>query len=185
MRLDLRMYGDPALRTLSAEVAQFDDNLQRLVLDMFKVLKRAGGIGLAANQVGVTRRVFVVDLDSGRDDEGEAHRFVAINPRLDPQGRNVSEPEGCLSLPGIQVDVKRQQEVVLYAQGVSGKPFELRAGGLLARAIQHEVDHLDGRMIIDRISALRRRALRKQLSQIERGELPSRATRDPLDEESL
>jgi len=165
----VRLYGDPVLREKSAEVTVFDEALRRLAADMRETMAAYHGIGLAANQIGVARRVLVVDVPV----EGELHaRHTLVNPVVTRRFGSDSAEEGCLSIPGIYEDVSRALRIMVRAVDEFGQPLELEPEGYLARAIQHEVDHLDGVLFIDRLSPLRRQFLRQQLSALERGELP-------------
>ena len=149
--LPLYLLGQPVLRQRSAEVRVVDDEVQRLVDDMFETMDAARGIGLAANQVGIARRVAVIDA--------EGQRFAMIDPAIvSAEGRDVAE-EGCLSVPEIYGDVSRPERVVLEALDRDGQPFRLEAEGLVARAVQHEIDHLDGILFLDHLSLMRRRLL--------------------------
>jgi peptide deformylase len=149
--LPIHLLGSPVLRQHSADVAAVDDEVRRLIADMFETMHAAKGIGLAANQVGVARRVAVVAVD---DD-----RFVLVNPRIvETEGRATAE-EGCLSIPEIYADVSRPDRVVVEALDASGGPFRKEATGLMARAIQHEIDHLDGILFLDHLSLIKRQML--------------------------
>ena len=139
-----------------------DEELCRFIDDLFETMHAAKGVGLAANQVGVARRVAVV--------EAEEHRFAMINPViLESSGRDTAE-EGCLSIPEIFGDVTRPGQVLLEAIGQDGQPFRLEAGGLVARAIQHEIDHLDGILFLDHLSPMRRRLLINRFKREHEGE---------------
>ena len=152
--LSLHLLGSPVLRQRSAEVEAFDDDLRKFIDDMFDTMAAAKGVGLAANQVGVAKRVAVVDAD------GE--RFAMVNPRIvRAEGKSTAE-EGCLSIPDVFGDVTRPATVTLEAFDRDGKPFQLEASGLAARAIQHEIDHLDGILFLDHLGALRRAMLLKK-----------------------
>ena len=165
----IRIYGDPVLRQRTREVTTFDDSLRQLIADMFDTMKVYNGVGLAANQIGVSQRVLVVDVPV--DDE-QHERFALVNPVLrDPAGGETGE-EGCLSIPGIYEDVRRALKVRIAAQDEHGRPIERTVEGYLARAIQHEVDHLDGVLFIDRLSLLKRQFLKRSLDALARGELP-------------
>jgi peptide deformylase len=149
--LPLHLLGSPVLRQHSLEVAAVDDEVRRLVEDMFETMDASQGVGLAANQVGVARRVAVVDADGDR--------FAMINPViLETEGRATAE-EGCLSIPDIYGDVTRPERVVVEALDATGMPFRKDATGLKARAIQHEIDHLDGILFLDHLSLIRRQML--------------------------
>jgi peptide deformylase len=149
--LPLYLLGEPVLRQRSAEVGAVTDDVRRLIDDMFDTMDVAKGVGLAANQVGIARRVAVIDA--------EGQRFAMVNPvLLSAEGRSVAE-EGCLSIPDIFGDVTRPERIVLEALDRDGRPFRLDAEGLVARAVQHEVDHLDGILFLDHLSLMRRRLL--------------------------
>jgi len=153
--LDIRRFGDPVLKTRAAPVENFDESLVRLTQDMLATMRDQEGVGLAANQVGRLKRVFVASIE---DEE-----YVVVNPVLaDWSQTTESLPEGCLSIPGIQVDVERPTAVTVSGQDVSGKPLELRATDLLARVLQHEVDHLDGVLILDRTDRQSRKAAMRE-----------------------
>ncbi len=155
MALDIRTFGDPVLKTRAAPVESFDESLVRLTQDMLATMREQEGVGLAANQVGRLKRVFVAAIE---DEE-----YVIVNPVLaDWSETTESVPEGCLSIPGIQVDVERPTEVTVSGQDASGKPLELRATDLLARVLQHEVDHLDGVLILDRTDRQSRKAAMRE-----------------------
>lgn len=152
--LPIREYGDPILRRPAAPVEEIDPGVRRLIDDMFETMRRAEGVGLAANQVGVGLRVFVMDVG---DPEYGPRAFV--NPVIvERSGRNVAE-EGCLSLPGLSAEVPRAARVVVEGLNGSGERARLEATGLAARCIQHEMDHLDGLLFIDRLSPLKRKML--------------------------
>jgi peptide deformylase len=149
--LPLHLLGSPVLRQHSPEVKIVDDAVRRLVEDMFETMDAAKGIGLAANQVGVGRRVAVVDVDGDR--------FAMIDPRIiETEGRAVAE-EGCLSIPDIYGDVTRPDRVVIEALDSAGNRYRKEATGLKARAIQHEIDHLDGILFLDHLSLIKRQML--------------------------
>ncbi|MFL5401571.1 MAG: peptide deformylase [Gemmatimonadales bacterium] len=149
--LPLHLLGSPVLRQHSAEVKTVDPEARQLVDDLFETMDASRGIGLAANQVGVARRIAVVDADGDR--------FAMINPVIvETEGRSIAE-EGCLSIPDIYGEVTRPERVVIEALDVLGNPFRKEATGLKARAIQHEIDHLDGILFLDHLSLIRRQML--------------------------
>ena len=149
--LSLHLLGSPVLRQHSAEVRAVDDAVRRLVEDMFETMDAARGVGLAANQVGVARRVAVIDADGDR--------FAMIDPViLETEGRSTAE-EGCLSIPEIFGDVSRPERVVIEALDQEGQRYRREATGLKARAIQHEIDHLDGILFLDHLSLIKRQML--------------------------
>ncbi len=178
----VRIYGDPVLRAKAVPVAAFDDSLRSLVADLFETMKAYRGVGLAAPQVGVAQRVFVVEVPV---DEHTRERFAAVNPVLDRrEGRETAE-EGCLSMPGIYEEVTRADVVRLRALDENGQPFERLVSGYLARAIQHENDHLDGVLFTDRLSPLKRQFLRRDLDALARGEVPEGYHPRSKDEETF
>ena len=147
----LHLLGSPVRRQHSAEVGAVDDEVRRLVDDLFETMDAARGVGLAANQVGVARRVAVVDADGDR--------FAMIDPVIvETEGRSTAE-EGCLSIPEIYGDVSRPERVVIEALDREGQRYRREATGLQARAIQHEIDHLDGILFLDHLSLVKRQIL--------------------------
>jgi peptide deformylase len=157
----IRQWPDPVLRMRAHEVEEFDDDLRRLVERMTALMHDANGIGLAANQAGVVRRVFVFR----HNDHDEP--VAAVNPRVvDPSKERETDDEGCLSLQRVLVPVERHVSVTLEAQDATGAPFRLELSGLDARVVQHELDHLDGVLILERTTPEARReamaALRPQ-----------------------
>ena len=147
----LHLLGSPVLRQHSAEVGTVDEDVRRLIADLFETMDAARGVGLAANQVGVARRVAVVDADGDR--------FAMIDPVIvEAEGRATAE-EGCLSIPEIYGDVTRPERIVVEALDQDGARYRKEAMGLKARAIQHEIDHLDGILFLDHLSLLKRQML--------------------------
>ena len=178
----VRIYGDPVLRQKAADVTAFDDSLRALVADLFETMRAYRGVGLAAPQVGVAQRVFVVEVPL---EEGVRERFAVINPVLDQRVGKETGEEGCLSMPGIYEDVTRAEGLRLRAFDEHGKPFTRLVEGYLARAVQHESDHLDGVLFTDRLSPLKRQFLRRQLDELARGEVPEGYHPKSKDEETL
>lgn len=151
MALDIKTFGDPVLKTRAAPVREFDETLQRLTEDMLITMREREGVGLAANQVGRLRRVLVAAVE---EDE-----YAVVNPKIEASsGETELLAEGCLSIPGIHVDVERPAAVTVSGQDLSGKPIRLEAEGLLARILQHEIDHLNGVLILDRTDRESRKA---------------------------
>ncbi len=151
----LHLLGSPVLRQQSPPVARVDDAVRRLVDDLFETMRAAKGVGLAANQVGVAQRVAVVDI--GDEDPPP---LALINPVILERGDELeTAEEGCLSIPDIFGDVERPAHIVLEALDTIGKKFRLEAHGYKARAIQHEIDHLDGILFLDHLSAVKRSLL--------------------------
>ena len=162
--LFLRFYGDPTLRRRADPVVEFDAGLEAFVAEMFECMYREAGLGLAAPQVGRSRRVFVVAV---AEEGSERVRRAFVNPVIvEQEGRIVAE-EGCLSIPGLRADVKRFARVVVEARDERGQPFRVEAEGLLARALQHETDHLDGILFVDRLSPIQRKLLEGKLRKIQ------------------
>lgn len=163
--LPIRIYPDPVLRVRCPEVDSFDSELRKLAEDMVETMIAAPGIGLAAPQVGEALRLAVVDITAG-EDEKAIHIFV--NPEIvDQQGRETDE-EGCLSIPGITDKVNRPAAVRVKARDLDGQLFETEAGGLFARAICHEIDHLNGVLFVDRLVGLRKERAKRQLKRFVR-----------------
>ena len=153
MILKIVKYPEPVLSQPGEPVTEFDNELRKFVADMFETMYAAQGIGLAAPQVGVAKRVTVIDLSMGKDPK---QKLVLINPEITfSEGRQYEE-EGCLSFPDIREKVVRAFKVKIRAQDENGKWFEMEGGELLSRAFQHEIDHLDGMLFIFRMSALKR-----------------------------
>ncbi len=150
-------YPDKRLRVPGEPVTEFDDALRTLVEDMAETMYAAPGVGLAATQLGIAQRIFIIDVASGEDEPSDLKVF--INPEiLETQGDTLFQ-EGCLSFPDASEEVRRSEWVRVRAQDEHGETFEMEADGLMAIAIQHENDHLDGKLMIDRISLLRKRRL--------------------------
>ena len=158
---DIVMMGDPVLRTPAKDVTVFDKDLAKLVADMFETMYHAEGIGLAANQIGVLRRILVIDVRD--EDDPDAGRLVLINPRIvAATEQRDKEAEGCLSIPGIEEVVERPWGIQVEGVDEKGRQVQVEADALLARALQHEIDHLDGILFIDRVSPLKRKLLMKK-----------------------
>lgn len=156
-------YPDPRLRRKAEPVAEVTDAIRSLVADMAETMYQAPGIGLAAIQVGVLKRVVVIDLSEERN-----QLQVFINPEIrERDGEQILE-EGCLSVPGIFEPVTRAGRVRVRALDRDGQPFELEASGLLATCIQHEIDHLDGKVFVDYLSRLKQQRIRKKLEKHQR-----------------
>ena len=165
---EILFLGDPVLREEAEQVASFDDDLRALVRDMFETMYHAEGIGLAAPQIGVSSRVIVLDLR--RQDEDD-EPMALVNPRMVwASDETAKQPEGCLSIPTLEEVVERPARVHVEALDPEGKPLSIEASELLARALQHEIDHLDGILFLDRVSALKRRMLLKKWRKIEEEE---------------
>lgn len=158
--LPIRLIPDPVLRVRCPEITEFDDDLAKLVADMTETMYAAPGVGLAAPQIGVEARVFVVDVSVGKE-SGALKTFV--NPRIvEEKGQDV-DYEGCLSIPDISEKVTRPRWIRVEAQDVHGEPFSLETEDFEARAVCHELDHLDGVLFIDHLRGLRRDKVRRKM----------------------
>lgn len=169
---DIHILGSPVLRHRAEEVEIVDDEVRALVEDMFDTMAAANGVGLAANQVGVTRRVAVINADG--------QTFAMINPRIVESGGKDTKEEGCLSIPDAFAEVTRPERAVLEATDEQGVEFTMEVSGLTARAVQHELDHLDGVLFIDHLSPLKRQLLVSRWKKEHRNEP---LTRTPVPEE--
>lgn len=161
--LSILHFPDPRLTTRAQPVEQVDDGVRRLVADMFETMYSAPGIGLAATQVDVHRRVIVIDVSEEKNEPR-----VFINPEILSRDGVEEMEEGCLSVPGIYEKVRRAEHVKVRALDRDGQPFELEADGLLAVCIQHEIDHLEGKLFVDYLSQMKRQRIRKKLEKRER-----------------
>lgn len=174
----IRIWPDPALKEKARAVTEVDGSIKTLVDDMFETMYKANGVGLAATQLAVPQRVIVIDLDprgQGKTDaevqqELESWGFKGptafINPQIVHSEGQIVWEEGCLSVPGITDEVKRKEHVVVRAVGVDGNEIELEAHGLFAVAIQHESDHLDGRVFVEYLSKLKRDVIRRKMERL-------------------
>ena len=161
--LPIVQYPDPVLRQVCAPVLEFDQDLEELVADMVETMYDAPGIGLAAPQIGVTKRVAVIDLAVGEETD---ELIVVINPEIIASDGKAADTEGCLSIQDLSEKVTRPEFVTLRAVNLAGETYEVEADGLLARAIQHELDHLDGVLFIDHLKGLRRERAKRRLRRL-------------------
>ena len=180
MRRPIVKYGDPVLRAKGKPIAAVDDNIRALALDMLETMHAANGVGLAAQQVGEPLQLTVLDITEVEDrpstlklageeiDPVSAMPLVLLNPQLSLHGGTESGPEGCLSFPEINADIDRAETVVVKAETMEGGTIELEASGLLARALQHEIDHLNGILFIDRMSSASKVALSSKLKRLQK-----------------
>jgi len=158
-------YGDPVLETPAETILEFNDELRKLADDMFESMYAAHGVGLAAPQIGIGKRIVVIDVTFKEDPNA---RMVLINPEIvKTEGRQRSS-EGCLSLPDFREEVTRANVVTVRAQDLDGKWFESTGEGLLARAFLHETDHLNGKLFITHVSALKRDLIRRKVRKLQR-----------------
>jgi peptide deformylase len=163
--LNITKYPEPVLQQPGEPVNEFNAELRKLVADMFETMYSAQGIGLAAPQVAVSKRVTVIDLSMGKD---PAQKLVLVNPEITFQEGRQYEEEGCLSFPEIREKVVRAFKVTIRAQDENGKWFEMDGDQLLARAFQHEIDHLDGMLFIFRMSGLKRDMTLRKIRKMQR-----------------
>jgi peptide deformylase len=161
--LQILAYPDPRLRKIAAPVAAVTPEIQRLIRDMAETMYAAPGIGLAATQVDVHQRIIVIDTSEARDD-----LRVFVNPEIIATEGEAECEEGCLSVPGYYDRVRRAAWVKVRAQDAQGRPFELEADGMLAVCVQHETEHLEGRVFVDHLSALKRQRLAARLRKRQR-----------------
>ena len=162
--LRIAHYPEPVLLTPADPVTAFDDDLKRLVNDMFATMTEARGVGLAAPQVGVSKRLFVMDCSIGQD---PAQRIAMINPEVvTVEGEQIGE-EGCLSFPGIYFNVKRELRAIVRAHNVNGELFEMDGSELTARCMLHETDHCDGIVFIDKMTTLKRQLVKRKIKKLQ------------------
>jgi peptide deformylase len=154
-------YPDPRLREAAKPVEVVDDSIRALIADMAETMYDAPGVGLAANQIGALLRIFIIDI---AEEDAPSELKVFINPEITKLEGTQMWQEGCLSFPGVSEEIKRAERVKVTATNEHGQPFELEADGLLAVAIQHENDHLNGVLMIDKFNALKRRKIGRQVA---------------------
>jgi len=180
MKLSIVQYGDPILRAKGRRIEKIDDGVRELAQNMIETMNEANGVGLAAQQIGQALQITVVDVSPVEDrpstlklngqqiEPSRAMPLVLINPEAKPGGEIETGTEGCLSFPEITGEIERAKTVTVRAQNLDGDPIELEAGGLLARAIQHEVDHLNGILFIDRMRSATKSALSSRLKRLQK-----------------
>lgn len=156
--LDILHFPDPRLRNLAKPVREVDSQVRKLIDDMFDTMYQAPGIGLAAIQVNVPQRVITIDIS-----EEKNQPLVLVNPEILEKDGVEEMSEGCLSVPGYYENVKRAERIRFRALDRNGEPYEMAADGLLAVCVQHEIDHLDGKLFVDYLSSLKRQRIRKKL----------------------
>jgi peptide deformylase len=163
---EIKKYPDPVLRHKTSHVEHIDDAINQLIDDMVETMHDAPGVGLAANQVGMPFQIAVIDLGM-REESNQPHRLIIlINPEVLSAEGVVVEEEGCLSIPEYVEKVKRATKIKVRAQDRTGKPFEIDAEGLLAKALQHEIDHLNGLLYIDRLSPLKKNIFKRRYKRL-------------------
>ena len=180
MNLSILQYGNPILRAKGKRIEKIDDHIRKLAANMVETMHAANGIGLAAQQVGEALQLTVIDISQIEDRPSEmklkgndvdpkaAMPLILINPEITLNEKTVVETEGCLSFPEITGEIARAKSVVARAQTLEGGTIEIEAGGLLSRAIQHEVDHLNGILFIDRMSSAAKAALSSRLKRLQK-----------------
>ncbi|MXZ01249.1 peptide deformylase [Candidatus Poribacteria bacterium] len=170
--LQLCYYGNPVLRKKAKPVTEITEAERQLAAQMLETLYATGnGIGLAATQVGILKRLIIIDI--GEDDDETYEPLVLFNPEILSVAGEVVAEEGCLSIPNVTAEVRRPEKVVVDGTDIQGEPIHIEADGLLARVLQHEIDHLNGVLFIDRISGLKRQLLKDELLWIQQAERPS------------
>ncbi|HYR21338.1 MAG TPA: peptide deformylase [Chthoniobacterales bacterium] len=180
MRLSILQYGDPILRAKGKRIAKIDNRIRELAQNMIETMHDASGVGLAAPQVGESLQLAVLDVSQVEDrpttmkvngentDPQTAMPLVLINPQLDLTGETETGTEGCLSFPEITGEIERSKSIMVRAQNLEGQPIEIETTGFLARAIQHEVDHLNGILFIDRMSSAAKTSLSSKLKRLQK-----------------
>ncbi|MEW4983596.1 MAG: peptide deformylase [Cycloclasticus sp.] len=174
-KLDILHFPDKRLRTKAVEIKSVDDDLRLFIDDMYETMYEAPGIGLAATQVDFHKRLIVIDVS---EDNNEPLCF--INPVITHKEGVEIMQEGCLSVPGFYEDIERADSVTVKALDKQGEPFEMTTGGLLAVCIQHEIDHLDGKLFVDYLSPLKRNRIRKKLERMEKEHTEPKAQSNPV-----
>jgi len=169
-KLAILEYPDPRLRTKAKPIGAVDDAVRQLADDMLETMYAAKGVGLAASQVDVHRRLLVLDVSDARDAP-----MVLINPEIVAAAGRAPGEEGCLSLPGIYDKLERAERIKVRAQDRNGEPFEFDAEGMLAVCIQHEMDHLEGKLFVDYLSELKRQLIRRRLQKERKQRSPTEA----------
>ena len=164
--MPIRKYGDLVLRKRAIEVDRVDDKIRKIVVQMIQTLKEAGGMGLAANQVGEEFRIIVVDPSRF---QAESTPLIIINPVVEKSSGEQVEEEGCLSIPGTYADVKRPLEMTVKGIDADEKEIVIEARGVLSRVLAHEIDHLNGILFIDHLSSVKRSLLSRKLREISAG----------------
>jgi peptide deformylase len=178
--LPLRILGDPILRRKADAVPEVTPEIREFIEAMFATMYFEEGVGLAAPQVGRSLRIFVVDVEP-EEEGGVRVKRAFVNPIIRERSGEMVGEEGCLSIPGIRADVKRAARVVVEALDADAKPFRIEAEGMVARALQHEQDHLDGIVFLDRLGPITRRLLEAKWKRVKPDEESTRASRPPDD----
>jgi peptide deformylase len=159
-------YPEPILETPAADVTEFNDELAKLVDDMFESMYHAHGVGLAAPQIGISKRIAVIDCSLDEEEGESAQKVAIINPTVIHKEGKITAQEGCLSLPEIRENVTRAKRVRVRAQNIKGEWFEIDGEDLFARAFQHEIDHLNGILFIQHVSSLKRDLIKRRIKKL-------------------
>lgn len=165
--LGITKYGNPVLRKVAEPVTEINDEIKKIVNDMLDTMYASEGVGIAAPQIGISKRIIIVDV---HPDEASVKPLILINPEIVEASGEIKEQEGCLSIPDIRSEVKRYERVVVEGLDLDGNKIRVEGTDLLARALQHEIDHINGKLFIDHISKLKQQLLKNQLRKIERGD---------------
>lgn len=163
-KLKIFKYGSDVLRAMAQPVENISDETQKMAQDMLRIMYDSDGVGLAAPQVGISSRIIVIDVNSN---DLSCEPLIFINPEIIKQAGQVVAEEGCLSVPDVRGEVKRAEKVTLEALNLDGEKVRIEAADLLARALQHEIDHLNGVLFIDHLGRLKRQLIKKQLRKLE------------------
>ena len=161
--LEIRKYPEKILKKKTTPIENIDSDTQQLIKNMFDTMYAARGIGLAANQVGILKRLCVIDTSQEKENNSI---IVLINPLIIEKEGSIESPEGCLSIPGCSTGIKRAERVYVSGLDRNGKPINIEGTGLLARALQHEIDHLDGLLIFDRMSPIKREFFKRRYKKL-------------------
>jgi peptide deformylase len=159
MVIEIKRYPEKILKERTSDIVEINSEIQHLIDDMVETMYAARGVGLAANQIGVPKRLCVIDVSTN---EGQFPLIVLINPEIIEKWGSIDEEEGCLSIPEYRAKVKRAEEVLVRGLDRKGKQIEIKGKGLLSRALQHEIDHLDGILFVDRLSPIKRDFFKKR-----------------------
>ncbi|HGE71536.1 TPA: peptide deformylase [Candidatus Poribacteria bacterium] len=165
--LGITKYGNPVLRKVAEPVTEINDEIKKIVNDMLDTLYASEGVGIAAPQIGVSKRIIIIDTNPT---EASVKPLVIINPEIVEVSGEIKEQEGCLSIPDVRGEVKRYERVVVERLDLDGNKIRVEGTDLLARALQHEIDHINGKLFIDHLSKLKQQLLKNQLRKIEQGQ---------------
>lgn len=165
--LGITKYGNEVLRKIAEPVDEINDEIRQIATDMLEAMYASDGVGIAAPQIGISKRIIIVDTEPSNQ---SSKPIVLINPEIVDMTGEVGADEGCLSVPEVRGEVKRAEKVVVEGLDLEGNKIRLEGAGLLARAFQHEIDHINGTLFIDHLSRLKKQLIKNQLRKIEKGE---------------